>query len=218
MNVVILNEKLGVTPENLFPIVRNYLGFYSRQDEDGKTISSYYKAEKSPNINASIVSTHQQYSRRVEGDITMIPLNPIRSRVFIMFDDWENHTESHGWAAFSELEPDPKKRQMFLDLGKYILGTVTSIERANAWLATAITNLEAMPDAASQSKTMPWEHIPSALDQLIARLLYEKCGNEEIAKRLKIDLGMKWAPKTVANHLAKMRKRYPHIPLLRVEI
>jgi DNA-binding NarL/FixJ family response regulator len=55
MNVVILNEKLGITPENLFPIVRNYLVFYTRQNEDGTTTNHYYKAEQSPNRNASII-------------------------------------------------------------------------------------------------------------------------------------------------------------------
>jgi hypothetical protein len=219
MNVIILNEKLGITPENLFPIVRNYLVFYTRQDEQGRMINNYYRAEKSPNVNASIIHIHNIRGEWM-GDISIIALNLLRSRVFITFDDWESNPREHSIAmGWGDAVFDAEKKQMFLDLGAYILGTVTSHQRAEVWLKNAREFLEKRitQGANPEDPSKPWERMSQepAHEQIMAKLLWQDRSDEEIRDYLNRNLGMNISKKTVSNYLSHIRGKYPYLLLHR---
>jgi hypothetical protein len=219
MNVVILNEKLGITPENLFPIVRNYLVFYTRQNEDGTTTNHYYKAEQSPNRNASIIHINNIRGEWM-GDISIMALNALRSRVFIVFDDWESNPREHSIAmGWGNATFDAAKKQMFLDLGAYILETVTSQQRADVWLKTTKESLEKRitPKVELEDPSKPWERMSQepAHEQILAKLLWQDYSDEAIRDYLKANLGMNVAKKTVSNYLSDIRSKYPHLLLHR---
>src|SRR5580765_4940725 len=118
MDVNLFSGKLGITPENLYTLVRSFAVSFFHEEENGRTRRGYYRAEAVPNSTSiHINDIHGEWA----GDVIVIPLTPFRSHVVITFNDWENNPAEHTWALSSELTPNPEKRRLFLELGHYIL-------------------------------------------------------------------------------------------------
>jgi hypothetical protein len=212
MDVVIFNGKLSITPENLLALVRSFVITYPRQDESGRTTRNYYRAQQVPN-SASIHINNDQ--GEWVGDVLVIPLNPLRSRVAITFNDWESNPREHTWATgWSGFTFDSQKKQMFFELGKYILAIVTSPERAEAWLATAKEQLESLSKTDEPTADKPWEYMSTEPpeEREIVKLLYGGLTDSQIAEQLGVE------GHTVSNKLSDIRKKYPHLPLRRNQI
>jgi hypothetical protein len=108
---------------------------------------------------------------------------------------------------------------MFLDLGMYILETVSSRQRADAWLKTTKELLEkrATPEVELEDPSKPWDRMSQepAYEQILAKLLWQDYSDEAIREYLKANLGLDVAKKTVSNYLSDVRQKYPHLLLHR---
>jgi hypothetical protein len=91
MDVILFNRKLNITPDNLLALVRSFVVTFPHQDTDGRTTRGYYRAEAVPNSTSIHINNAQG---EWMGDVIVIPLNPLTSRVVVTFNDWENDSKN----------------------------------------------------------------------------------------------------------------------------
>jgi hypothetical protein len=206
MDIILFNRKLDITPENLLTLVRSFAVTFPHQNEDGRTTRGYYRAETVPNSGSIHINNSQG---EWVGDVIVIPLNVLTSRVVVTFNDWENNQDlrDRAWATWSDYTFDAQKKPFFIDLAKYILAIADDPKAADEWFAGEKEKLEKPAEVRSEEEERPEEYVSPEppRNRIIVKLAYEGYSNQEIGEQFGIE------GHSVANILDALRKASPRL-------
>ena len=127
MYVTIFSEKLDVTPEALFGIVRSFLLSHKAE----RLLDRAWQQYEARLVNDMVIYITNQRAEQA-GQIALFPVVPPTLRIKIILDDWENSPDAKTRAIWNDWELDLHKRELLTHLGWYILSIVDNEQRANA--------------------------------------------------------------------------------------